>query len=124
MTFLVIDDSYLMREFVMEAIKKNRKDKKDTFLNASNGNEAIEIAKNDIVDMALVDWNMPDMNGLEFIEKVRGMNKYKDLPIIMISSEQHKDLISQALARGASDYINKPVNELHLWEKIKKLLDD
>lgn len=124
MTFLIIDDSYMMQEFLTGIIKENRRDKHDTFINASNGEDALDVVRTNSVDMILVDWNMPGLNGLEFTETVRGKNNYKKVPIIMISSEQHKDLISQALSRGATDYITKPVNALHLWEKIKKYLDE
>ncbi len=123
MKIFIVDDSYLMQEFIINILKENRKDKHDTFIKTNNGNEAFETIRSDTVDLILVDWNMPELNGLAFVEKVRGLKKYIDTPIIMISSEQHKDLISQALARGVTDYISKPVNALHLWEKIKKFMD-
>jgi two-component system chemotaxis response regulator CheY len=124
MKFLFIDDSYLMREFLINVIKTNRNDAHDTFIEASCGTQALETLRHDHFDMVFVDWNISEFNGLELIEKVRELDKYKDTVIIMISSEQHKDLISQVLARGATDYIAKPVNALHFWEKTKKYMDE
>jgi two-component system chemotaxis response regulator CheY len=65
-----------------------------------------------------VDWNIPGLNGLEFVNKIRSVDKYKDTPILMISSEAADYSVKEAIAAGATSYIVKPIKNDLLWKKI------
>jgi two-component system chemotaxis response regulator CheY len=118
-TVLVVDDSRIMRNIV-----------KNTFLNlripcrfveASNGIEAMEQLERQRIGLILLDWNMPELSGLSFLQQVRSIEMYKDLPVIMVTSESSKFSVLDALKSGATDYIIKPLNEKTFIEKIYKL---
>jgi two-component system chemotaxis response regulator CheY len=91
------------------------------FLEAGNGKEALYQLQNHKVHLILLDWNMPELSGLDFLKKIRALPIYKELPIIMITSEAARYNVIEALKTGATDYIIKPVNERIFTEKISKL---
>jgi two-component system chemotaxis response regulator CheY len=92
------------------------------FIEAGNGREALMMLQNQPVDLVLLDWNMPELSGLDFLKEVRGMEQYKTLPIIMVTSESAKYNVIEALKNGATDYIVKPVNEKIFAEKMTKIV--
>jgi len=117
---LVVDDSIIMRNIV-----------KNTFmtmkvpydcLEAENGKQALRMLESNDVTIVFLDWNMPGMDGMEFLKVVRAMPQYKDLPIVMITSERGKFSVIEALQNGATDYIVKPVQEKTFKEKIQEIL--
>ena len=75
------------------------------------------------VDMIVTDWNMPEMDGLTFVKAVRAKEEYKDLPILMITTEAAKEDILTALRSGVNNYVVKPFTPETLQEKVFKLLD-
>ena len=118
-TILVVDDSRIMRNIV-----------KNTFLNlnipcqyleAENGKRALQQLETNKVDLVFLDWNMPEMDGMEFLKKVRAMPDYKNIPIIMVTSESAKYNVVEALQNGATDYIVKPVHEKVFMEKLSEI---
>jgi len=78
------------------------------------------LEKNEI-HLVLLDWNMPELSGLDFLKKIRAVEKYKHLPVIMVTSEAARYNVIEALKNGATDYIIKPVNEKNFREKISKI---
>jgi len=88
------------------------------FLEAENGKKAMQLLETNKVDLVFLDWNMPEMDGMEFLKKVRTMPDYKDIPIIMVTSESAKYNVVEALQNGATDYIVKPVSEKVFKEKL------
>ena len=82
---------------------------------------ALRLLEANPVDLVFLDWNMPEMDGLEFLKRVRSMEKYKDLPIVMVTSEAAKYDVVEALQSGATDYIVKPVNEKAFKSKVLDL---
>jgi len=89
---------------------------------ADNGISALDVLAGPVsVDLALVDWNMPEMNGVEFLRKVRASERWADLPLVMVTSETGLDHISEALAAGASEYIMKPFDRMVVEEKLQLL---
>ncbi len=95
----------------------------ETILEAGNGVEALEVMSKNKVDMIVTDWNMPEMDGLTFVKAVRAKDEYKDLPILMITTEAAKEDILTALRSGVNNYVVKPFTPETLQEKVFKLLD-
>jgi two-component system chemotaxis response regulator CheY len=91
-------------------------------MEAGNGKEALRILGEQRIDLVLLDWNMPELSGLDFLKRVRGQEAFKNLPIIMITSESARYNVVEALKNGATDYIVKPVNEKIFIEKLSKVL--
>jgi len=118
-TVLVVDDSRIMRNIVKNTFTQLRIPCQ--FLEAGNGKEALQLLLNEQVHLVLLDWNMPELSGFDFIKKVRAMEAYKNLPIIMVTSESAKYNVIDALKAGATDYIVKPVNERIFAEKVSKI---
>jgi len=88
------------------------------FLEAGNGAKAFELLEANKVDLIFLDWNMPEMDGMEFLTKARAMPAYENTPIIMVTSEAAKYNAVEALANGATEYIIKPVTEKAFMEKL------
>jgi two-component system chemotaxis response regulator CheY len=91
------------------------------FLEAENGQRAYQILETNKIDLILLDWNMPEMDGMQFLKKVRTMPDYKELPIIMVTSESAKYNVVEALQNGATDYIVKPIHEKVFKDKISEI---
>jgi two-component system chemotaxis response regulator CheY len=122
MKILVVDDSRIMRSIVKNTMK-TMYNIEDGFIEASNGEEAYETLEAQHVDLLLLDWNMPVLNGIDLVRKLRAMDKYKALPIIMVTSEAAKYNVIEAVKAGVNDYLVKPVTEKNLYEKVKKYLE-
>ncbi len=87
----------------------------------SNPNDAlIEMQTNDF-DIIITDWDMPDINGLEFVQKCKKIEKTKTA-YIMISAEAQSEKILFAINSGVTSYITKPVNQTDINEKIGKVI--
>ena len=69
-------------------------------------------------DLLPVDWNMPEMNGLEFVKAVRALEEHKDVPLIMVTTETETSQMMKALEAGANEYLMKPFEKEALIEKI------
>jgi two-component system chemotaxis response regulator CheY len=118
-TVLVVDDSRIMRNIVKNTFSEMHIPCQ--FVEAGNGVEALQQVENQNIDLVLLDWNMPELSGIDFLKKVRSMEEYKTLPIIMVTSEAAKYNVIEALKSGATDYIIKPINEKVFAEKISKV---
>lgn len=117
MKILVVDDVPLVRKMIRGAVEALD----GTVLEASNGVEALKVLKlnADNIELILLDWNMPEMDGMEFLAKVKG-SKYKDIPVIMTTQENQREKIIQAIQAGASQYLVKPFTAEELIKKIIK----
>jgi len=115
-TVLVVDDSRIMRNIVKNTFAELKIPCQ--FLEAENGKKAYHLLETNKVSLVLLDWNMPEMDGMEFLKKVRSMPDYQNLPIIMVTSEAAKYNVVEALQSGATDYIVKPIREKVFMEKI------
>ena len=118
---LVIDDSQVMRMIICDILESVGYQVTD----AGDGDEGLEkLQEMGKVDLVLVDWRMPGMDGLEFIETVRKDQAYQDLQIIMITTHSESTKIAQAIQAGANDYVKKPFNKKALHEKLTALEND
>ena len=119
-SIITVDDSSTMRRIIKNTLQKLGF---ETILEAGNGLEALEVMSKNKVDMVVTDWNMPEMDGLTFVKAVRAKDEYKDLPILMITTEAAKEDILTALRSGVNNYVVKPFTPETLQEKVFKLLD-
>lgn len=120
MKLLVVDDSSTMRRIIKNTlVRLGHKD----VLEAEHGVEAWDIlSQNEDVKVLITDWNMPEMNGLELVKKVRAEEKYADMPIIMVTTEGGKAEVITALKAGVNNYIVKPFTPAVLKEKLEDVL--
>lgn len=115
-----MDDSSTMRRIIKNTLARlNYKD----VLEAEHGAQAWQLlCEHDDVDVLITDWNMPEMNGLELVKKVRAEEKYADMPIIMVTTEGGKAEVIVALKAGVNNYIVKPFTPAVLKEKLEDVL--
>ena len=118
-TVMVVDDSRIMRNTVKGVFASMNV--ACIFVEADNGREALMQLEMYSIDLVLLDWNMPKLSGIDFLKEVRAIPKYKDLPIIMVTSEAARFNVIEALKNGATDYITKPINIDLFKEKLTKL---
>src|SRR2546423_12834075 len=91
-------------------------------LDAGNGCEGLErLEQGGMPDVVLLDWNMPEMNGYEFLCAVRAEQKYQQVPIMMVTTETEAEQITTALAAGANEYVMKPFTKDVIAEKLRIL---
>jgi two-component system chemotaxis response regulator CheY len=118
MRVLVIDDSRAIRIIIANMLREIGME----VLEARDGLEALEqIKRNPDVELLLVDWNMPVMNGMEFIHAVRAQRAYDAMRILMVTSEAESGQVSRALSAGANEYLMKPFNKDVLLAKLNLL---
>ena len=117
---LVVDDSRIMRNIVKNTFSELKIPCE--FFEAENGKTAFQILQVQTIHLILLDWNMPEVAGIDFLKQVRSMEQYKNLPIIMVTSESAKYNVVEALKSGATDYIIKPINEKIFREKLSKII--
>jgi len=113
---LVVDDSSTMRRIIKNTLA--RLGHKDVLEGADGVEGWSVIDSNPDVDMLITDWNMPEMNGLDLVLKVRSDERFKDLPIIMVTTEGGKTEVITALKAGVNNYIVKPFTPQVLKEKL------
>ena len=121
MKVMVIDDSGVMRRIHINVLK-DQKIEAD-ILEAEDGKRALELAQVNHVDLFLVDWNMPKLDGLELVKTLRLMDEYAETPIIMITSEAARYNVVEAIQAGVTNYIVKPIKGKLIWEKIGKYFE-
>lgn len=117
---MVIDDSRAMRMILKRIVVKLGYD----VVEASNGREAVDYLNanaDTMPDVALVDWNMPEMNGLEFVTAVRSQPRLRQMTLMMVTTESEQSQIVRALAAGAHEYVIKPFTPDAIIEKLALL---
>jgi len=113
---LVVDDSSTMRRIIKNTLA--RLGHKDVLEGADGLEGWTALDANPDVEMLITDWNMPEMNGLELVKKVRADDRFIDLPIIMVTTEGGKAEVITALKAGVNNYIVKPFTPQILKEKL------
>ena len=118
MRALVIDDSRAARMAVGRILQEIGVDCED----AENGSQALAMLKGSgPFDLAMVDWNMPVMNGYEFVREVRRNPSFVDLKLIMVTTENELSQVVKALSAGANEYVMKPFTDEMILEKLEIL---
>lgn len=118
MKALVIDDAKAMRIILKQIVESIGGQVEE----AGNGKEGLAKLKSmGQADLVLVDWNMPEMNGLDFVRAVRADATYRKLPIMMVTTETEASQMGKALAAGANEYVTKPFTKDTIQGKLKLL---
>lgn len=117
-TFLVVDDSAAIRQLVSLSVTGAGYD----VLVARNGNEALQKLSQARPDMVITDLNMPDMDGIELIRKIRSLPDYKFIPIVMLTTEAQEEKMREGRKAGASGWIIKPFSTDQLLDVVKKFI--
>ena len=105
MRFLIVDDSSTMRRIIINTL--SRLGHRDV-IEAANGREGLDRLAHNQVDMIFTDWNMPEMNGIEFVRAIRAMDGMSAVPILMVTTNAAKADIVEALRAGVNNYVFKP----------------
>jgi two-component system chemotaxis response regulator CheY len=114
---LIVDDSRSMRKVVKKALIASGFQVGEC-LEAGNGREALDVLRNNWVDVILSDIHMPEMDGIEFMRNLRKEESWQDLPVIYITTESSEERLHEVMAMGAKGYLHKPFKP----EAIRKLL--
>lgn len=119
MRALIIDDARAMRSILKRIVQPLGFEVHE----AENGREALDhLMSTDVVpEVALVDWNMPEMNGLDFIKAVRGDRRFRNMSLMMVTTESENHQVVRALAAGAHEYVIKPFPPSTIVEKFALL---
>lgn len=120
MKILSIDDSAIVRKIIRGAVEVLNYE----LLEASDGLEGLQVLHNHVEEIVLVllDWNMPGLNGLEVLEKIKGEDLYSHIPVMMVTTESEKENIVKAIKAGAIHYVVKPFTMEELIKKIMECL--
>jgi two-component system, chemotaxis family, chemotaxis protein CheY len=118
MRALVVDDSSTMRKFLGKILHELEFE----VVEAANGLEALKVIGEDPnIDVALFDWDMPVMDGMELLAAVRADRRFESMPVMMVTSNNAQGGIIDALEHGANEYVMKPFNKGTILEKLKLL---
>ncbi|CCK79831.1 response regulator [Desulfobacula toluolica] len=121
MSILVVDDMKSMRLTIRKMVKNLGIGTNLKF--AENGKQGLDILKNEHCDLAILDWNMPVMNGIEMLDKIRNDKKLRDLPVIMVTAEAERDIVSEVAETEIDGYLLKPLTLESLDTKIKTVVE-
>jgi len=117
---LIIEDSPTMRQLIVFALKRLRG---LNIVEANDGVDGLKKLASQKFDLILTDINMPIMDGLKLVSLVRNDPGYKDIPIVIITTEGASEDRDRALALGANDYITKPIQTTKILDTAKRLLN-
>ena len=115
---LVVDDSGMMRLIVCELVEQLGHEA----IEAQNGFDAIAFAEKYEPDMIVLDVIMPEKSGFETLRELRGMEKFRTTPIVMLTTETYQEFVDKAREEKANDFLTKPVDLDELEEKMRQYL--
>ncbi|MEA1917104.1 MAG: response regulator [Campylobacterota bacterium] len=117
-TILVVDDSSFLRKHIISLVERRG----FKAIGAQDGRDALHVIKKHRVDGFIIDLEMPVMDGIQLLEKLKKESTYRMLPIMVLSGSEDKDKVSYVLKRGANDYVKKPFSTEELLLKIDKMM--
>ena len=114
---LVVDDSRAMRMILSKTLAESGFD----VLQAANGREALEIMEREgaAIGLVLLDWNMPEVSGIEVVEKLRSQSAYNGVRLLMVTTETEIEQMARALEAGADEYVMKPFTREAVEDKLR-----
>ena len=113
---MVVDDSRAIRMILAATLK----DLGYEVCQAANGKEALSVVEQaGELSLILVDWNMPEMNGLEFVQHLRADTRFSSVPLMMVTTEAEMNQVVRALEAGANEYVMKPFTKEIIADKLR-----
>jgi two-component system chemotaxis response regulator CheY len=119
---LVVDDSAAIRKILQRVLRQTGMAIK-TIHEAGDGQEALEILKAHSPALVLTDINMPKMDGLQFLAAVKASERWRDIPVVMITTEGGEAKVGEAVKLGAAGYVRKPFTADQIKEKLAGILE-
>jgi two-component system chemotaxis response regulator CheY len=117
---LVVDDANVTRMLLALPIKQAGYET----IEAVNPDDAFQKLRQNKVDMIITDLHMPQMDGLDFIRQLRGMPKYEDTPIIMVTTESQSAKVQEGRSAGANGWIVKPIKPAQVLDVVRKFIGE
>ena len=120
---LVVDDSLPMRAVMKKTIKASGFNV-GSIAEAANGKEALQLLKQDWVDLVITDYNMPDMNGFELLSRMKADEILKTIPVVVVTTEGSQQRVREFMDAGAADYIRKPFTPEQIRSKLSRIMGE
>ncbi len=118
---LVVDDSTAIRKILIRVLRQTALDIGEIF-EGRDGLEALEIVRSHALHLVLSDINMPNLDGLGLLAELKAAEQWRNLPVVMITTEGGEEKVGQAIKLGSAAYIRKPFTAEQIQEKIGALL--
>jgi two-component system chemotaxis response regulator CheY len=120
MIVLSVDDSNIIRRFIQGAVEALGLE----FAGVDNGQAAIDYLNEhgNLVDLILLDWNMPVLDGFSTLQKLKSDDRYAQIPVMMVTTETERSNIVKAIQSGAKNYLTKPFSQEDLMIKLNECL--
>lgn len=119
MKMLTIDDSAVVRRIIAAAVVVLGHE----CLEAESAQDALKLLQDtEKIELIFLDWNMPGMNGLEFLKTIKKDDQFKHIPVVMVTTENMPESVIEAVKAGVSHYITKPFSIEELMKKIVESL--
>ncbi|HIJ69511.1 MAG TPA: response regulator, partial [Deltaproteobacteria bacterium] len=120
---LIVDDSRSMRKVISKVLQMLKFELGEC-LEASNGQEALDILEGKWIDLILADVNMPVMDGVAFIRSLREKNICGDIPVVFVTTEANENRLNQLMDLGASGYIRKPFRPEEMGAFLSRIMGE
>ena len=120
MSVMIVDDMESMRKSIRGMLKVLKYGKNIRL--ASNGREGWNLLNSVPVDLAIIDWNMPVMKGIELLDRIRSSDEYRDMPVIMITAEAEIEIVAEAAESDIDGYLLKPLTTQSLDERLQSVV--
>ncbi len=115
---LIVDDEEAIRDLIKEVLSPDGHE----FFLAADGKQAFDIVRSKVIDLAIVDRNMPGIGGIEVVQAMRQNPKTSKIKVLMCTGSSLTKEIDEAFSAGADDYVLKPLNFAQLMAKVAKVL--
>src|SRR5579863_3641915 len=119
---LVVDDSAAIRKILQRVLRQTGMAIRSIH-EAGDGQEALELLKNQSVDLVLTDINMPKMDGMQLLAAVKASPQWRNIPVVMITTEGGETKVGEAVRLGAAGYVRKPFTADQIKEKLAGILE-
>jgi two-component system chemotaxis response regulator CheY len=119
---LVVDDSAAIRKILQRVLRQTGMAIR-AIHEAGDGQEALELLKTQSIDLVLTDINMPKMDGIQFLAALKASPKWRNIPVVMITTEGGETKVGEAVKLGAAGYVRKPFTADQIKEKLAGILE-
>jgi two-component system chemotaxis response regulator CheY len=120
---LIVDDSFPMRAVIKKIIKASGFNIGE-FFEAGNGEEALQVLDQQWLDLVLMDYNMPDMNGLELLQAMKNSDTLADIPVVMVTTEGGDQRVESFFNQGAVAYVKKPFTPEQIKAHLNRIIGE